>query len=335
MSETIPVKLLFSDGVMHTIDASPGQTLVEAAAGAGLGLLTDCSNGQCGTCVAQCVFGEVELGDYDKAVLPDGDRADGSILCCVAHVRAPAVIELPYDASEACAEEAPPQQGYVHSIETVAEEVVRLVIQVNEPVQFLPGQYVRLRPQGVTGWRSYSMANSTGEKQLEFFVRVVDGVAFSQWLTTQAVLGMGVDVGTPRGSFFLRDEPRPRLFVAGGTGLAPFLAMLRKLSASTPVANTPPTRLLVGARSGAHLFAQEEIRAVQRTIPNLHVTLACESIAPDGSHLGYATDLITPGSLLPGTRVYLCGPPPMVDAARVAVLKAGARKNDVLCERFN
>ncbi len=41
------------------------------------------------------------------------------------------------------------------------------------------------------------------------------------------------------------------------------------------------------------------------------------------------------GAVAPDTQIYVCGPPPMVDAARAAALKAGARKTDVLCERFN
>ena len=61
---------------------------------------------------------------------------------------------------------------------------------------------------------------------------------------------------------------------------------------------------------------------------------AAESGAPDGCHPGYPTDLITPQLLPPGTRVYLCGPPAMVDAARQAAVRAGARRTEVLCERF-
>ncbi|MBU3652616.1 MAG: electron transfer flavoprotein, partial [Limnohabitans sp.] len=49
---------------------------------------------------------------------------------------------------------------------------------------------------------------------------------------------------------------------------------------------------------------------------------------------GYPTDLIARCSLDPATRVYLCGPPPMVEAGRKAVQAAGLNAADVLCERF-
>ncbi len=329
----IPVQLLFADGAVHTVHAQPGQPLVDAAREAGLGLLTDCGNGLCGTCAAQCVNGAVDLSDYDPAVLPDDERKDGAILCCVAQVYQPAVIQLPYDASDANASEPPAQAGRVVSVAPIAHEIVRLEVEVDTPVHFLPGQYVRLRPAGLDDWRSYSMANPSGDKRLVFYIRTVETGIFSRWLAGVPVPGTPIEVGAPRGSFFLRDEARPRLFVAGGSGLAPFLAMLEALREQRSGAQVP-TRLLVGARTSDHLFAREELARLQHDIPGLEVTYACESQAPVGVHVGYATDLIQPGLVGPDTRVYLCGPPPMVDAARAASIKAGVRKSDVLCERF-
>ena len=74
---TIPVTLLFSDGATRKLDLNQGDNIVRAAAQAGLSLLTDCANGQCGTCTASLVSGSVEMDDYDPAVLPDEDRKCG------------------------------------------------------------------------------------------------------------------------------------------------------------------------------------------------------------------------------------------------------------------
>ncbi|HMS05462.1 MAG TPA: 2Fe-2S iron-sulfur cluster binding domain-containing protein [Burkholderiaceae bacterium] len=334
MTQTHSVTLLFSDGISAHLAVPHGDRLVEAAAQAGLGLLMDCSNGQCGTCAARCVSGTVELGDYDASVLPDDEREDGAILCCVSTVTAPAVIELPYESSEASADEPPAQQGRVLAVTPVAEEVIRLDVEVPEAIRFLPGQYVRLKPAGQSEWRSYSMANRSGERHLVFYIRVVEKGAFSTWLTTDAGTGSALEVGPARGSFFLRNEPRPRLFVAGGTGVAPFMAMLEQIVQDSEQARSVPTRLLIGARTGGHFFGQQALDALRARIAGLEVVYAAEAQAPQGVHPGYATDLIAPGSITPDTRVYLCGPPPMVEAARAAAVKAGARKSDVLCERF-
>ena len=330
MSQHIPVTLLFADGVSHRLAVPCGGKLIDAAAEAGLNLLTDCSNGQCGTCTAQLVSGNVDLDDYDTAVLPDDDRASGSVLPCVCRVNGACAIEFPYDSTEALSEEPEPIAAQVVAVEQVASETVRLEVQVPEQVVFEPGQYVRIQPAGTDISRSYSMANVPGSDRLQFFIRLVPGGAFSEWLAT-AKAGDAVELSTPHGSFFLRDEERPRLFVAGGTGVAPFLSMLRSLAARP---SSQRTTLLIGARSPGHLFALDEVQALRDQLNGLDLQIAVEQDAQPGSHHGYATDLIPRLGLDPATRVYLCGPPPMVEAGRKAAEAAGLRRADVLCERF-
>ncbi len=327
---TIPVTLLFADGLSHRLQVPCGGNLVEAARAAGLGLLTDCSNGQCGTCLAQLVSGTVELGDHDTAVLPEEDRAAGAVLPCVCRVTAPCAIELPYDASEALGDEPPPLAAEVAAVETVATDIVRLEVRLPAAIVFEPGQYVRIQPAGADFHRSYSMANVPGTERLQFFVRRVPGGAFSEWLAA-AQPGDAVSLSAPHGTFFLRDEARPRLFVAGGTGVAPFLSMLRTL-ARRP--DTQRTTLLVGGRTPGHLFAMEELQALATQIQGLDLQVAVEQDAGEGCHAGYATDLIAKLGLDPATRVYLCGPPPMVEAGRRAAESAGLPRAGVLCERF-
>ncbi len=326
----IPVTLLFADGVSHRLQVPCGGKLVEAATAAGLNLLTDCSNGQCGTCTAQLVSGAVEMEDYDPAVLPDEDRASGTVLPCVCRVHSPCAIELPYDASEAMSEEPAPIEAEVTAVAQVATEVVRLEVQVPEAVAFEPGQYVRIQPAGADFHRSYSMANVPGTDRLQFFVRVVEGGAFSTWLAG-ARPGDKVSLSTPHGTFFLRDEDRPRLFVAGGTGVAPFLSMMRSMADRPPAQRTT---VVIGARTPGHLFAMEELRSLGERLAGVDLQVVVEQDARDGCHQGYPTDLIPRLGLDPATRVYLCGPPPMVEAGRKAAEAAGLRRADVLCERF-
>lgn len=326
----IPVTLLFADGVSHRLSVPCGGKLIEAANEAGLNLLTDCSNGQCGTCTAQLVSGTVEMEEYDTAVLPDDDRAAGMVLPCVCRVSTSCAIGLPYDSTEALSEEPEPIPAYVTAIEHVATEIVRLEVQLQEAVVFEPGQYVRITPEGADFHRSYSMANVPGADRLQFFVRLVQGGAFSQWLAT-AKAGDKVELSAPHGTFFLRDENRPRLFVAGGTGVAPFLSMLRSMVDHPPAKRTT---FVIGARTPGHLFAMDELKSLGEKLKDVDLQITVEHDAKEGCHTGYPTDLITKLSLDPATRVYLCGPPPMVEAGRKAAEAAGLKRADVLCERF-
>lgn len=330
MTMSIPVTLLFADGVSHRLSVPCGGKLIEAAGEAGLNLLTDCSNGQCGTCTAQLVSGQVEMDDYDSAVLPDDDRDSGSVLPCVCRVHTACAIEFPYDSTEALADEPEPIGATVTAVEQVASETVRLEVQVPDALVFEPGQYVRIQPPGADFHRSYSMANVPGSDRLQFFIRLVPDGAFSQWLAT-AQVGDPLELSTPHGTFFLRDEDRPRLFVAGGTGVAPFLSMLRSMAARP---SAQRTTVLIGARTAGHLFAIDELNALREQLPGVDLQIAVEQEAQAGCHQGYATDLIPALGLDPSTRVYLCGPPPMVEAGRRAAEAAGLRRADVLCERF-
>jgi len=330
---TVPITLLFADGVTRTIAGQCGESVVQAAARAGFCLLTDCSNGQCGTCTATVVAGSLDMADYDKAVLPDGDRADGLVLPCSTRIQHSCTLEFPYDSAEALAAPLPPVTGRIALLAQAAAQTLQLDVDVDDPVHFSPGQYVRLRPLGAQGWRAYSMACVSGVTRLRFYIRLVDGGQFSTWLSQQADVGDALELSEPHGSFFLRDESRPRLFLAGGTGLAPFLSMLASI-AQDPRQQEISTTLLVGVRSGAHVFATEQIQSLNQRWPQLQVQYAAETDPGQQCRHGLATTLIPDLNLAPDTRVYLCGPPAMVDAARSAAQAAGIARHDILCERF-
>jgi 3-phenylpropionate/trans-cinnamate dioxygenase ferredoxin reductase subunit/benzoate/toluate 1,2-dioxygenase reductase subunit len=227
-------------------------------------------------------------------------------------------------------DEPSPLTATVISAEQVAADIIRLEVQVDDEVNFEPGQYVRIRPMGSSISRSYSMSNVPGINQLEFFIRLVEGGEFSQWLVG-AKAGDLLELSRPRGTFFLRDEDRPRLFVAGGTGIAPFLSMLRVIASQD---SKHCTTVLVGARTSDHLIAMKELSELKAKIPELRLEVATEKGTHSDNHTGYATDLITRLNLDPRTRVYLCGPPLMVEAGRNAAMSAGLNRTDVLCERF-
>jgi len=328
------ITLIFSDGESRRFDAEAGARLVQAAGEAGYQLLADCGEGNCGTCMASLLSGEVTLGEYDRYTLVDEDRAGGAILPCVTALDGPCVIEFPYEFSECMAAQAEPRQGRIAAVQRVAAQTLRLDVALEQAPGFLPGQYVHLGPPQADWARAYSMANAPGADRLSFYVRELDNGRFSGWLA-QAAAGQAISVGAPRGAFFLRDEARPRLFVAGGTGLAPILSMLRALADGPAPACGGPMHILVGARSGAHLFAQEELAGLAARIPGTVVHWAAEQDAPAGCHAGRVTELIEAMQLAADTRAYVCGPPAMVEAVRQSVVKAGAAGGDVLCERFS
>src|SRR5690606_2030519 len=142
-----------------------------------------------------------------------------TVLICRARALEPAVIELPYSGDDALAASEPGYLARVEGIEPAATDTLALQLSTANDVPFLPGQYVNIAPTAEFQ-RSYSMANPPGGRYLKFFIALHPGGRFSEWLQSAAV-GDRVELSAPRGTFYLRSNAKPKVMVAGGTGLAP------------------------------------------------------------------------------------------------------------------
>ncbi len=307
--------LLFEDGRSVRIEARPAETVYAAALRQKVRLESDCLEGACATCKGLCTDGSFELGDYVEEALSEEERAVGFTLACQMRATSDCVLEFPYPSTQALTKIAPVEElGRVALSEAVAADVVRLVIDLPRSMVYLPGQYVKLRVPGRGEWRSYSMANAhDASGRLTFYVKVLSDGAMSEYVTARVRVGDEIVVQGPFGHFYLRPPTRPIVMIAGGTGLAPMLAMLERLVASPSFRE--PIYLLYGANQAAEFFATDQLVAFGAI--DLHV----ERIAVSGDGWAGATGHVTTllrDALLHGGNVdcYLCGPPPMVEAAQ-------------------
>jgi ferredoxin-NADP reductase len=123
--------------------------------------------------------------------------------------------------------------------------------------------------------------------------------------------------------------------VAGGTGLAPMLAMLDTLR-SRP-GPKPPILLCFGCNSARDLFHLDELELRRFWMPNLATRVALMEPPPSGfeGRTGTALSLLDDADLArDGVTAYLCGPPPMIEAARERLLGAGIPADRILAEHF-
>jgi len=103
--------------------------------------------------------------------------------------------------------------------------LVRARFRTADPVDFLAGQYVGLRYDGTP--RAYSVASSPAEDDIEICVRRVPGGKLSPRLCDDLAVGEAVTVRGPYGELVLQDRsPRDMIFLATGTGVAPFKSMI-------------------------------------------------------------------------------------------------------------
>jgi propane monooxygenase reductase subunit len=133
----------------------------------------------------------------------------------------------------------------------------------------------------------------------------------------------------PYGVFTLRaSSPRRLLFIGGGAGMAPILALLRSMRQS---GSQREAAYYYGARSEADLFHLAELAE----LPCAFVPALSQDSNGWSGETGLITDVVDrlEGDLAE-VDAYLCGPPPMVDAA-IALLDArGVPEAHVYFDKF-
>ena len=145
-----------------------------------------------------------------------------------------------------------------------------------------------------------------------------------------------LDLTGPFGVFTLRDNPDARLvFLGGGAGMAPILALLRSMAER---AIDRPTIYYYGARAKRDLCFDEELRALAGTLPNFRYVPALSEPAGDDEwdgEVGMITDVVArhEGDLA-GADAYVCGPPPMVEAAMPLLERLGVAQKRIYYDKF-
>ena len=159
----------------------------------------------------------------------------------------------------------------VTEIEHVGTDVLRVKLAPVKPgecfCEFTPGQYLELwQPDAPFMSRAYSIANaSDGDGGVELHIRRVEGGRFTDWTFSQMKVGDRLRARGPLGQFTMCSLPEtPLLFVAGGTGLAPILALLRQQVRF----NTQREMVLVwGMKQAREFYAVPELTALLDQMP--------------------------------------------------------------------
>ncbi len=339
MKYTITIKT--RDSQLIEFDCENEQTVQEAAETAGYFLPAMCKEGGCGTCLGTCQSGQFQLNDYSKAALPDDALNRGEILLCRTYPESPLQISVPYDAKQIQTQLTPPRDAKILSIETIADRTVSLKLQLLEDpeqglgFEFEPGQYVELEVPDQNLKRAYSIANTPNwEGKLEFLIRLQPHGQFSNYLQ-QAKTEDCLRVYGPSGVFVLQTQSiNPRCFIAGGTGLAPFFSILRRMQEWE---EDHPTHLIFGVNHEAEIMCQKQLKELQQSLSQLSVEI-CVWKPTDNWHgfIGTPADALKTYLKRNNTNpdIYLCGPPVLVEAATKIALDAGISDNQIYSERF-
>jgi methane monooxygenase component C len=328
------VALTFEGADRIDIACRDDEDVITAALRQGHLLLSDCREGSCSTCRGFLVDGDYDqLLPHSPHALTDAEEEEGLILACRLRPGSDLEIDFDYPVDRVGRYEDGTRNGQIVAVDRLSDTVARIIVRTNaaqDPFVWDPGQYLHVTLPAVGATRDYSMANAPdGTRQLEFLIRLIPHGRFSGHLAAGLALGEPVRLRGPYGQFAFRGDDRP-VFVAGGTGLAPVLAILRSLIATAP---TTDARLVFGTSAESDLFCLDELTTLGQRLPNLDAVITVERPTDGWSGaVGRVTDHLAPVD--PTRSHYLCGPPEMITAAEELLLGAGVPRERIHVERF-
>jgi propane monooxygenase reductase subunit len=306
-------------------------------------LMHGCKEGQCSSCKSFVTDGDdIELDRYSTFALPDYERDEGFTLLCRAHVYEDVTIELLNYDEDMIRSGLPIQEAVAEVVanDPVTHDMRHLVLQLVEPqeINFFPGQYVDIAVPGAGATRSFSMANTSSREsgQLEFVIKVYPDGLFSHFLDTRLAIGDRLNLTGPFGAFTLRDgHDADLIFVGGGAGMAPILSLLRSMAER---GIQRKATYYYGARRRRDLCFDKELRALEESLPGFrYVPALSEPVESDGwdGEVGLITDVVRRYEAdLKGAHAYVCGPPPMVEAAMPLLTTLGVPEKRIYYDKF-
>ena len=314
MTHNYRIALNFEDGVTRFVECGAQEKVLDAAFRHRINLPMDCSDGVCGTCKCRTEAGSYELGDdYIEEALTQDEADEGLVLTCQMVPTSDCVIAVPVP-STACKTGTARFAATVSGVTSFGDAAYELVLDVaSDAPAFLPGQYVNIEVPGSGQHRAYSFSSAPGHQRLSFMIKQVPAGLMSGWLEA-AQAGQALQLSGPLGSFYLRAVTRPLLFLAGGTGLAPFLSMLEVLAQQ---GTQQAVHLIYGVTRDQDLVMVDRLVEYARRIPGFTFGTCVADPQTPHERQGYVTQHMPAQALHGGNvDVYLCGPPPMVEAVQ-------------------
>ncbi|NVM97295.1 benzoate 1,2-dioxygenase electron transfer component BenC [Arthrobacter sp. SDTb3-6] len=331
---TYQVALAFEDGITRFIKVGPRETVADASYKARINIPLDCRDGACGTCKSFCESGKFDGGDYIDEALTEDEAEAGYCLPCQMVPESDLVLQIP-TTSDVAKTAATTYSSTLTEIRRISETTYAFSLHVENrgDLNFLPGQYVNIEVPGSGGQtRSYSFSSGPEVETVSFLIRITDGGLMSTYMRDVAQVGDAINFTGPMGSFFLREPKRTSLLLAGGTGLAPLLAILEKLSG---MSNPHPVHLIYGVNTDTDLVEIDVLEDYRARIEGFTFDTVVGDPASSAEKKGYVTNHFQPHHLADGdVDIYLCGPPPMVEGVRRHLEGEGIKPQNFYFEKF-
>lgn len=333
-------------------EAAPGEKILYAGLRAGIDLPYECATGTCGTCKARLIEGRLREGWPQAPGRRYLKPQSNEHLMCQSVAESDLTLEVASFVSPAEPGASLPDaaRGVLRSPRLLTHDVMAFAVECDRTCDFEAGQFMVLAAPGVEGYRAYSMTNyERGARRLEFVAKRKPGGGFSEWLFGAAREGAPLAVFGPLGkATFEPTVSRNLLFIAGGSGIAGMLSILR-CAAQARYFERHEGWLFFGVRTMRDAFYLEELAALQaRCAGKLAVTVALsDEPVPETARHAHPSFAFEHGLVhevakramagrYRNVRAYVAGPPPAVDAAlRMLLLDAKLTTDNIRYDKFS
>ena len=242
------------------------------------------------------------------------------------------------------------QIATVTSITSASPRVKLFQLEFETETKFRAGQYFDIRltaPDGYQAQRSYSVSSSPSDsKKIELTIELIDDGEVSSYFHELVDIGDKIELRGPIGGHFTISPnfSKPTLLIAGGSGVAPIMSMLRQRHLSN---NSAPIALLFSTRTELDVLFRDELESIAQENPNVHIIIALTRSGSTQSRPSIGAmhrdtkridrPMIDSAIAMLGetpARAYVCGGSSFVEAMGNYLLESGMAYDDVRTERF-
>lgn len=320
------------------IEVNAGQSLLTTLKEEGLFIPSACGGrGSCGLCKLRVPAGGAPL-PTELPWLSDAERQQGVRLACQIKVKGDLTCYVPEALFHIKA-----YQAQVTAMRDLTYDIKEIVLTLIDPpaMTFEAGQFVQLEipPYALTSetiYRAYSVASDPIDtSRIELEIRYVPNGICTTYVHKHMKVGDRIQLNGPHGEFRLHEGEGEIICVAGGSGMAPIRSILM---AMCRMGNRRPVRYFFGARARRDLFLVDEMRALEKRMPNFQFIPALSSPLPEDhwtGEVGRITEVVERhlenGA---GRQAYLCGNPLMIDACLKVLQAKGVPASQIFYDKF-
>lgn len=294
--------------------------------------------GTCGVCKCTVKTGGGPVLPTETPFLTKEELAADVRLSCQVKVRNDIAIEIPEELFNIREYDA-----ICTKIEELTYDMRRFRFELKDPptVKFTAGQFMQLlcpkyKGSGEEVYRAYSIASDPQQNNLiDLIIRRVPNGICTTWCFEHLREGDAVKLNGPYGDFCLSDTDAPMVFVAGGSGMAPFVSILSHMR---NIGSKRPVKYFFGANTTQDLCMAEEMKVFEDALESFEF-VPVVSNPDEGSGWSGQVGLVTEAVQrtypdLSGREGYLCGSPGMINASIKVFTDLGMPEEKIYYDKF-